>query len=138
MGVEVEAFAQARERWGEQAAAAMWDAVTIRLILGGSAQPKDLQDHSGVCGDRNEELRNWSHGPDGGRSWPTSARRMLSVRCPSAPASYLRGLPRGSLLADQRLEASHPSRSRLPGCLAQYVVAQAAACALYGQAQACG
>nr|WP_184807054.1 TraM recognition domain-containing protein [Kribbella italica] len=89
--VVIQSLAQARERWGEQAAAAMWDAATIRLILGGSAQPKDLQDLSAVCGDRDEELRNWSRGPDGGRTWSTSTRRL-----PVLPPDVLRTLPFGT------------------------------------------
>ncbi|WP_432945714.1 type IV secretory system conjugative DNA transfer family protein [Kribbella sp. CA-253562] len=89
--VVIQSLAQARERWGEQAAAAMWDAATLRLILGGSAQPRDLQDLSAVCGDRDEELRNWSRGPDGGRTWSTSTRRM-----PVLPPDVLRTLPFGT------------------------------------------
>jgi type IV secretion system protein VirD4 len=89
--VVIQSLAQARDRWGEQAAAAMWDAATLRLILGGSAQPRDLQDLSAVCGDRDEELRNWSRGPDGGRTWSTSTRRM-----PILPPAALRTLPFGT------------------------------------------
>ncbi|MGC4939976.1 type IV secretory system conjugative DNA transfer family protein [Kribbella sp. DT2] len=89
--VVIQSLAQARERWGEQAAAAMWDAATLRLILGGSAQPRDLQDLSAVCGDRDEELRNWSRAPDGGRTWSTSTRRM-----PILPPDALRTLPFGT------------------------------------------
>ncbi|GAB2615148.1 type IV secretory system conjugative DNA transfer family protein [Kribbella endophytica] len=89
--VVIQSLAQARERWGEQAAAAMWDAATVRLILGGSAQPRDLQDLSAVCGDRDEEVRNWSRGPDGGRTWSTSTRRL-----PILPPDALRTLPFGT------------------------------------------
>jgi type IV secretory pathway TraG/TraD family ATPase VirD4 len=89
--VVIQSLAQARDCWGEQAAAAMWDAATLRLILGGSAQPRDLQDLSAVCGDRDEELRNWSRGPDGGRTWSTSTRRM-----PILPPDVLRTLPFGT------------------------------------------
>ncbi|MEV6413634.1 TraM recognition domain-containing protein [Kribbella sp. NPDC051718] len=53
---------------GEQVAAAMWDAATLRLVLGGSAQPRDLQDLAAVCGERDEEIRNWSRGSDGART----------------------------------------------------------------------
>ncbi|MDX6280194.1 MAG: type secretion system protein VirD4, partial [Kribbellaceae bacterium] len=60
--VVIQSLAQARDRWGEQAAAAMWDAATSASILGGSAQPRDLQDLAAVCGERDEELRNWSRG----------------------------------------------------------------------------
>jgi type IV secretory pathway TraG/TraD family ATPase VirD4 len=89
--VVIQSLAQARDRWGEQAAAAMWDAATLRLILGGSAQPRDLQDLSAVCGDRDDEVRNWSRGADGGRTWSTSTRRMAIL-----PPDVLRTLPFGT------------------------------------------
>lgn len=89
--VVIQSLAQARERWGEQAAAAMWDAATLRLILGGSAQPRDLQDLAAVCGERDEEIRNWSRGPDGGRTTSTSTRRI-----PILPPDVIRTLPFGT------------------------------------------
>jgi type IV secretion system protein VirD4 len=89
--VVIQSLAQARDRWGEQAAAAMWDAATLRLILGGSAQPRDLQDLAAVCGERDDELRNWSRGPDGARSISTSTRRL-----PILPADVIRTLPFGT------------------------------------------
>ncbi|WP_405056845.1 TraM recognition domain-containing protein [Kribbella sp. NBC_01505] len=89
--VVIQSLAQARERWGEQAAAAMWDAATLRLILGGSAQPRDLQDLAAVCGERDEEIRNWSRGPDGGRTTSTSTRRL-----PILPPDVIRTLPFGT------------------------------------------
>ena len=88
--VVIQSLAQARDRWGEQAAAAMWDAATLRLILGGSAQPRDLQDLAAVCGERDDEVRNWSRGPDGGRTLSTSTRRI-----PILPPDVLRTLPFG-------------------------------------------
>lgn len=89
--VVIQSLAQARDRWGEQAAAAMWDAATLRLILGGSAQPRDLQDLAAVCGERDDEVRNWSRGPDGARTLSTSTRRI-----PILPPDVLRTLPFGA------------------------------------------
>ncbi|WUK77212.1 TraM recognition domain-containing protein [Kribbella sp. NBC_00359] len=89
--VVIQSLAQAREKWGEQAAAALWDAATLRLILGGSAQPRDLQDLAAVCGDRDEEIRNWSRGPDGKRTVSTSTRRI-----PILPPDIIRTLPLGT------------------------------------------
>ncbi|TDO30212.1 type IV secretory pathway TraG/TraD family ATPase VirD4 [Kribbella sp. VKM Ac-2527] len=89
--VVIQSLAQARERWGDQAAAAMWDAATLRLILGGSAQPRDLQDLSAVCGERDDEIRNWSRGADGGRTISTSTRRI-----PILPPDVIRTLPFGT------------------------------------------
>ncbi|MFK4088799.1 type IV secretory system conjugative DNA transfer family protein [Kribbella sp. NPDC020789] len=89
--VVIQSLAQARERWGEQAAAAMWDAATLRLILGGSAQPRDLQDLAAVCGERDEEIRNWSRDPHGGRTTSTTTRRL-----PILPPDVIRTLPFGT------------------------------------------
>ena len=60
-------------------------------ILGGSAQPRDLQDLAAVCGDRDEEIRNWSRGPDGKRTISTTTRRI-----PILPADVIRTLPFGT------------------------------------------
>jgi len=89
--VVIQSLAQARDKWGEQAAAAMWDAATLRVILGGSAQPRDLQDLAAVCGERDEEIRNWSRGADGGRTISTSTRRL-----PILPPDVIRTLPFGT------------------------------------------
>ncbi|MFI7067086.1 type IV secretory system conjugative DNA transfer family protein [Kribbella sp. NPDC050124] len=89
--VVIQSLAQARDKWGEQAAAALWDAATLRLILGGSAQPRDLQDLAAVCGERDEEIRNWSRGPDGNRTISTSTRRI-----PILPPDVIRTLPLGT------------------------------------------
>lgn len=89
--VVIQSLAQARERWGEQAAAAMWDAATLRLILGGSAQPRDLQELSAICGERDDEVRNWSRGADGARSVSASTRRV-----PILPQDVIRTLPFGT------------------------------------------
>lgn len=89
--VVIQSLAQARERWGEQAAAAMWDAATLRLILGGSAQPRDLQDLAAVCGEHDDEIRNWSRGADGARTISTSTRRI-----PILPPDVIRTLPFGT------------------------------------------
>lgn len=87
----IQSLAQARERWGEQAAAAMWDAATLRLILGGSAQPRDLADLAALCGERDDEVRNWSRASDGSRTESVSTRRV-----PILPQDVLRTLPFGT------------------------------------------
>jgi type IV secretory pathway TraG/TraD family ATPase VirD4 len=89
--VVIQSLAQARDKWSEQAAAAMWDAATLRLILGGSAQPRDLQELSAVCGERDDEVRNWSRGSDGSRSVSASTRRV-----PILAQDVIRTLPFGT------------------------------------------
>ena len=48
--VFVQSMAQIRDRWGYEKAQAIWDAASVKLILGGSST-KDLQDLSSLIGD---------------------------------------------------------------------------------------
>jgi type IV secretion system protein VirD4 len=48
----LQSLAQARHRWGREAAGAIWDSATVKLILGGSANADDLADLSRLIGDR--------------------------------------------------------------------------------------
>ncbi len=46
-------LAEARHRWGEHAADAIWDAATVRLVLGGLAKLRDLEDVAQLLGEIN-------------------------------------------------------------------------------------
>ncbi len=50
----LQSLAQARHRWGEHAADAIWDAATVKLVLGGLAKMRDLDDVSRLLGDIDE------------------------------------------------------------------------------------
>ncbi len=54
----LQSLAQARDRWGREAAGAVWDAAIVKLVLGGSANADDLADLSRLIGDR--DVREWS------------------------------------------------------------------------------
>lgn len=81
---------QARDRWGRETAGTIWDASTVKVILGGSSNADDLGDLSRMIGDRQvvEKSETWQTG--GGRSYSTHLRQEPIM----APAA-LRMLPFG-------------------------------------------
>ena len=60
----LQAMAQARNRWGHDAAAMLWGAATIKLILGGLAGD-DLEEISRLAGEYRETVITWQHGHGG-------------------------------------------------------------------------
>ncbi|MCZ3390020.1 MAG: TraM recognition domain-containing protein [Actinomycetia bacterium] len=87
----LQSLAQARHRWGEHAADAIWDAATVKLVLGGLAKLRDLDDVSRLLGEIDEPTQTLSRGRMGERSSSTSLRQM-----PVMPPSVLRTLPFGT------------------------------------------
>ncbi len=47
----LQSLAQARDRWGREAAGAIWDSAIVKVVLGGSANADDLADVSRLAGD---------------------------------------------------------------------------------------
>lgn len=86
-----QSLAQARGRWGEQLAAAIWDASNVKIILGGSGNAKDLQDLSALVGDRDDETVSVSRGPAGEATRQVSYRRV-----PIIDSGQLRKFPFGT------------------------------------------
>lgn len=86
----LQSLAQARDRWGEQAANTIWDAAIVKLVLGGGSNARDLQDLSLLIGDRDDRTDSVSRDAHGGRSTSTSVRRV-----PVMDTSRLRTLPVG-------------------------------------------
>jgi hypothetical protein len=84
-----QSLAQARAAWREEAAGAMWDAATIKIVFGGLGHADDLARISRLAGDVDQPT--WSHS-DGasGRSWSRTLRRL-----PALPVERLRNLPEG-------------------------------------------
>lgn len=85
----LQSLAQARARWGEPQAETMWDAATIKVVLGGLAHAEDLLRISRLAGEVDEAIETRTQGP-GGKSVSTSVRRL-----PALPVERLRGLPVG-------------------------------------------
>ncbi|MGQ0843063.1 MAG: type IV secretory system conjugative DNA transfer family protein [Sporichthyaceae bacterium] len=87
----LQSLAQARHRWGEHAADAIWDAATVKLILGGLGKTRDLEDVSRLLGEVDEPTTTINRGRHGERSESLSIRQV-----PVMPASVLRTLPFGT------------------------------------------
>jgi type IV secretion system protein VirD4 len=64
----LQSLAQARSKWGQQDAEAIWDSAIVKIILGGSGNAGDLRDLSSLIGQREEKRRNESWGHDGRKS----------------------------------------------------------------------
>jgi type IV secretory pathway TraG/TraD family ATPase VirD4 len=86
-----QSLAQARHRWGEHAADSLWDAATVKIVLGGLAKLRDLEDVARLLGEIDEPTQTVSRGRWGDRSSSVSVRQM-----PVMPPSVLRTLPFGT------------------------------------------
>jgi len=86
----LQSLAQAREKWGENAAAAIWDSSIVKIVLGGASNSRDLQDLSTLIGDRDEATDSITYGDQGSRSAQRSIRRV-----PILPPDVLRTMPFG-------------------------------------------
>jgi type IV secretion system protein VirD4 len=60
----LQSLAQARNRWGHDAAAMLWGAATVKLILGGLAG-EELREISELAGEYRETLITWQRGQSG-------------------------------------------------------------------------
>ncbi|MCB2177840.1 MAG: TraM recognition domain-containing protein [Actinomycetales bacterium] len=89
----LQSLAQARGRWGEHAADAIWDAATVKLVLGGLAKYRDLEDVAHLLGEIDEFTHTTNRSRHGEASTSTSTRTM-----PVMPPSALRTLPLGSAI----------------------------------------
>jgi type IV secretory pathway TraG/TraD family ATPase VirD4 len=88
----LQSMAQARARWGQAGADAIWDASTTKVILGGLAHAEDLQRISQLAGEIDEPVRTRTHGA-GGASTSISPRRLSAL-----PVERLRTLPDGTAI----------------------------------------
>ncbi|WP_114591359.1 TraM recognition domain-containing protein [Euzebya pacifica] len=87
----LQSLAQARARWGEHAATAIWDASIVKVILGGASNSRDLTDLATLIGDRDEPHQTRSHDHHGRRSTQTTTRRL-----PTMPVDAIRTMPFGT------------------------------------------
>ncbi len=86
----LQSLAQARDRWNEHQASAIWDASIIKIILGGASNSRDLQDLATLIGERDEYTNSITIGDRGTRSNQRSLRRV-----PILPPDRIRTLPFG-------------------------------------------
>jgi type IV secretion system protein VirD4 len=89
----LQSLSQARDKWGDHAAVAIWDASIVKVILGGTSSARDLQDLSALIGERDERTDTVSVGDYGSRSLQRSVRRV-----PVMPPEVIRTLPFGTAL----------------------------------------
>ncbi|WP_350351624.1 TraM recognition domain-containing protein [Microbacterium sp. A8/3-1] len=87
----LQSLAQARDKWSENQAAAIWDASISKIILGGASNSRDLQDLSTLIGERDEFTDSVTLGDHGSRSNQRSVRRV-----PILPPDRVRTLPFGA------------------------------------------
>ena len=72
--VVLQSLAQARSKWGQQDAEAIWDSAIVKLVLGGSGNADDLRDLSALIGTREEKQLNTSWAYDGKKSYSMSTQ----------------------------------------------------------------
>ena len=89
----LQSLSQARDKWGDHAAGAIWDASIVKVIFGGTSSARDLQDLSALIGERDEQTDTISVGDHGSRSLQRSTRRV-----PVMPPETIRTLPFGTAL----------------------------------------
>ncbi|MAP64378.1 MAG: type VI secretion protein [Microbacterium sp.] len=89
----LQSLAQARDKWGQEKAGAIWDSAIVKILLGGQANPKDLQDISNLLGERDDTTMSVSHDAFGARSYQSSIRRV-----PVMSGEELRTMPFGVAL----------------------------------------
>jgi type IV secretory pathway TraG/TraD family ATPase VirD4 len=89
----LQSLAQARERWSENAAGAIWDASIVKIVLGGASNSKDLHDLTALIGERDEVTDSTTVGDHGSRTAQRSIRRV-----PIMPPDTIRTLPFGTAL----------------------------------------
>ena len=87
----LQSLAQARDKWNENQANAIWDASIVKIILGGASNSKDLQDLSSLIGERDEYTDSVTLGDHGTRQNQRSVRRVSIF-----PPDRLRTLPFGT------------------------------------------
>lgn len=87
----LQSLAQAREKWGENNASALWDSSIVKVILGGASNSRDLQDLSALIGERDETTDSVTTDAYGAHSNQRSIRRI-----PIMPPEVLRTLPFGT------------------------------------------
>lgn len=85
----VQSMAQLRDNWGIEAAKSIFDAATVKILLGGSSSEEDLQVFNRLMGTREVEKESTSYGQGG------NSHSSQKVDVEVLPVSDLRRLPFG-------------------------------------------
>ncbi|MET0782813.1 MAG: TraM recognition domain-containing protein, partial [Leifsonia flava] len=87
----LQSLSQARSKWSDNAAGAIWDSSIVKIVLGGASNSRDLQDLSILIGERDESTDSTTIGERGSRSSQRSVRRVAIM-----PPDTIRTLPFGT------------------------------------------
>ena len=90
--VVLQSMDHARARWGVLGAEKMWNASSVKVILGGGTDPNELEDISRLCGEIDVDAKSETHGIGGAAHTRTRQRRRVIE-----PAA-IRALPEGEAL----------------------------------------
>ena len=74
--IVLQSLGQARARWGADGTAALWDGCTVKLVLGGLADTRDLETVSRMCGDVDIEVSGRSYTAAGEQTRTYTHRRV--------------------------------------------------------------
>jgi type IV secretory pathway TraG/TraD family ATPase VirD4 len=74
--IVLQSLGQARARWGVDGTAALWDGCTVKMILGGLADTRDLETISRMCGDVDIEVSGRAYNALGEQTRSFSQRRV--------------------------------------------------------------
>ena len=88
-----QSMSQARSRWSDAASAAIFDSSTVKIILGGGSNARDLEDLSKLLGDFETTETSITRHDGGGRSTSESTRSR-----PILEVSTIRSLKEGQAL----------------------------------------
>ena len=102
----LQSLAQARHRWGQPGAEAIWDSSTTKVVLGGLSEADDLGRISRLAGDIDEPTVTRTTGPGGG-SISVAIRRI-----PALPVERIRTLPEGDAIVLARRTPPVQTRMR--------------------------
>jgi len=86
----LQSLSQARDKWGQNPAGAIWDASIVKIILGGASSPTDLRDISTLIGERDETTTSDTISEQGFTTTQRSIRRVAVM-----PPETIRTLPFG-------------------------------------------
>jgi type IV secretory pathway TraG/TraD family ATPase VirD4 len=104
----LQSLGQARARWGADGTAALWDGCTVKVVLGGLADTRDLETISRMCGDVDVEVHGRSYDAAGQQT-----RTFSQQRLPAFTSGQVRTLRRWhGLLFYEELR---PIETALPG-----------------------
>jgi hypothetical protein len=113
-------MAQARNRWGHDAAAMLWGSATVKLILGGLAG-EDLRDVSELAGEWREAVTTWQRGHGGSSLFPM-AQKIQTLFIDDIDGSEAEGTVRFGLDGSQyEIDLSAGHNGELRDTLKSYI-----------------